>query len=116
MRYERKIKMKKLTEQEVFNQLVNNSSAECEGLGEGTVVRYYLHVTEDGVIVDDYQKADATFVTDIHYWRYADTVEEFKTMENLFNPKYETMSWKPFADVVKELTSEANNWLASIEA
>lgn len=107
--------MKKLTKEEVFEQLVDNASAEVEGLGEQTIVRYYLHVKEDGTIVDDYQKADATFVDDIQYWCYADTLEEFDNMEYLFDPKYENMCWGPFADVVEDLTSDANEWLASIE-
>lgn len=108
--------MKKLTEQEVFQQLVDNSSAECEGSGESTVVRYYLHVTEDGVIVNDYNSADATFVNDIPYWYYADNIDEFYNMDDLFSCNYENDEWLPFVELVKELTSEANNWLASIEA
>lgn len=108
--------MKKLTKQEVFNQLVNNASAECEGLGEGTVVRYYLHITEDGVIVNDYINADATFVNDIPYWCYADNIEDFYDMEDLFSDIYENHEWTPFVELVEELTSDANNWLASIEA
>lgn len=107
--------MKKLTKQEVFQQLVNNSSAECEGLGEGTVVRYYLHVTEDGVIVNDYISADVTFINDMPYWCYTDNLDEFYNMEDLFSDKYENSEWLPFAELVEELTSEANNWLASIE-
>ena len=107
--------MKKLTKQEVFQQLVNNSSAECEGLGEGTVVRYYLHVTEDGVIVNDYISADVTFENDIPYWCYTDSLEEFYNIEDLFSDDYENAEWHPFVALVEELTSEANNWLASIE-
>lgn len=108
--------MKKITEQEVFQQLVNNSSAGFEGLGKGTVVRYYLHVTKDGVIVNDYISADATFVNDIPYWCYADSVNEFYNIHDLFSEKYENAKWLPFVELVEELTSEANNWLASIEA
>ena len=106
--------MKKLTEQEVFNQLVNNSSAECEGIGEGTVVRYYLHVTEDGLIVNDYNSADSTFVNDIPYWCYTDNLDEFYNIEDLFSDKYENSEWLPFMELVEELTSDVNNWLASI--
>lgn len=105
----------KLTKEQVFEALCDNASAEFEGLGEQTTVRYYLHVKEDGTIVDDYQKADATFVEDIPYWCYADTVEEFENMEDLFEPKYESMDWEPFADVVEDLTDQANEWLAEIE-
>lgn len=107
--------MKKMTKQEVFQQLVNNSSAEYDGLGESTVVRYYLHVTEDGVIVNDYNSADVTFVNDIPYWCYTDNIDDFYKMEDLFSCKYENSEWLPFVELVEELTSDANNWLASIE-
>ena len=107
--------MKKLTKEDVFNQLVDNTSAEVEGLGEQTIVRYYLHVKEDGTIVNDYQNADATFVEDIPYCCYADTLEEFEEMEDLFDDTYENMAWEPFAEVVEDLTNDANEWLAEIE-
>ena len=107
--------MEKLTKQEVFKQLINNSSAEVKGLGEGTAVRYYLHVTEDGVIVNDYSSANVTFVNDIPYWCYTDNLDEFYNMDDLFSDKYENSEWLPFVELVEELTSEANNWLASIE-
>ena len=107
--------MKKLTKQEVFQQLVNNSSAECEGLDEGTVVRYYLHVTEDGVIVNDYNSADATFINDIPYWCYTDNLDEFYGIADLFSGNYENSEWLPFVELVEELTSDASNWLTSIE-
>ena len=103
--------MKKLTKEEVFEQLVDTTSAEIEGLGEETKVCYYLHVKEDGTIVDDYQKADATFVANTPYWRYADTLEQFQNMEDLFDDAHENMNWKPFKDVVEDLTSQANEWL-----
>ena len=108
-------KMKKLTKQEVFQQLVNNSSAECEGLGEGTVVRYYLHVTKDGVIVNDYSSADTTFENDIPYWCYTDNLDDFYNIADLFSENYENSEWLPFVELVEELTSDANNWLASFE-
>lgn len=36
-------------------------------------------------------------------------------MEDLFEPKYENMEWVPFAEVVEDLTNDANEWLAEIE-
>lgn len=107
--------MKKLTKEQVFEQLVDNASAEFEGLGEQTTVRYYLHVKEDGTIVDNYHDADATFVEDIPYWCYADTLEKFYDMEDLFDDTYENMNWKPFAETVEDLTNDANEWFAEIK-
>lgn len=102
----------KLTKEQIFEALCDNASAEVEGLGEQTKVRYYLHVKEDGTIVDDYQKADATFTDWIPYWDYADTLEEFGEVDAY---DYERMDFGPFAQVVRHLASDANGWLASIE-
>lgn len=107
--------MKKLTKEQVFEQLVDNASAELEGLGEQTTMRYYLHVKEDGTIVNNYRNADATFVEDIPYWCYADTLEEFYDIEDSFYDTYESMAWKPFAETVEDLTNDANEWLEEIE-
>ena len=104
--------MEKLTKQEVFNQLANNSSAECEEMQ----VRYYLHITEDGVIVNDYSSADITFMSDIPYWCYTDNLDDFYNMNDLFSEKYENIDCLPFMQLVEELTFEANNWLDSISA
>ena len=104
--------MKKITKEEVFEQLVNNSSAECEE----TQVRYYLHINEDGFIVNDCNSADITFMSDIPYWCYTDNLNEFYDIEELFSDKYENAEWLPFMELVEELTFEANNWLASIGA
>lgn len=107
--------MKKLTKEQVFEALVDNVSAEVENRGEETRVVYYLHVKEDGTIIDCYQKADADFSTWIPYWDYADTLEEFEDMEDLFDSAHESIDWEPFADVVEDLTNQANEWLEKVE-
>lgn len=109
------MKVKKLTKEQVFTALVDNVSAEVENRGEETQVVYNLHLKEDGTIVDCCQKADADFSAWIPYWDYADTLEEFEDMEDLFDSAHENMSWEPFADVVEELTDQANEWLVEIE-
>ena len=112
---ENEMKVKKLTKEQVFTALVDNVSAEVENRGEETQVVYNLHLKEDGTIVDCCQKADADFSAWITYWDYADTLEEFEDMEDLFDSAHENMSWEPFADVVEELTDQANEWLVEIE-
>lgn len=110
-------KVKKLTKKQVFEALMLSNSAEVEGLDDGTITRvvYNLYVKEDGTIVDNIQEADANFTSWIPYCDYADTLEEFKNIEDLFDVTYEDMSWKPFADVVKHLTDQANEWLEKVE-
>lgn len=109
--------MKKLTKKQVFEALYTNISAKVEGRYDDTITRvvYNLFVKENGTIVDCIQEADANFTSWIPYWDYADTLEEFKNIEDLFDVTYEDMSWKPFADVVKHLTDQANEWLEKVE-
>lgn len=108
--------MKKLTKEQVFSALMLPNSAEVETRGEETQVGYYLHVKEDGTL-DGAQKSDMDFTSGIAYWDYADTLEEFEDMEmeDLFDDTHENMSWEPFADVVEDLTNQANEWLEKIE-
>lgn len=107
--------MKKLTKEQVAEALFDNVSAEVEMDGEETRVVYNLHLMKDGTIVVSCLESDADFSDWIPYWRYADTLEEFREMENLLDGTYEDMSWQPFANVVEELTDQANEWLAEIE-
>lgn len=107
--------MKKLTKEQVFKALFDNTSAEVENRGEETQVVYYLHVKEDGTIVDCIHKSDMDFTSGIAYWDYADTLEEFEDMEDLLDGTYEDMTWEPFADVVEDLTDQANEWLEKVE-
>lgn len=93
---------------------MSSNSAEVENRGEETQVVYYLHVKEDGTIVDNIQEADANFTSWIPYCDYADTLEEFKNIEDLFDVTYEYMSWEPFANVVEDLTDQANEWLEKV--
>lgn len=105
--------MKKLTKEQVASALMSSNSAEVEGLDDGTITRvvYNLYIKEDGTIVDNTQEADAKFTSWIPYYDYADTLDDFKIIEDLFDGTYEDMNWKPFANVVKHLTNRANYWL-----
>lgn len=107
--------MKKLTKEQVAEALFDNVSAEIETDGEQTRVVYNLHLMKDGTIVVSCLESDADFSDWIPYWRYADTLEEFREMENLLDGTYEDVSWQPFADVVEDLTDQANEWLEKVE-
>lgn len=107
--------MKKLTKEQVAEALFDNVSAEVEMDGEETRVVYNLHLMKDGTIVVSCLESDADFSDWIPYWRYADTLEEFREMENLLDGTYEDVSWQPFADVVEDLTDQANEWLEKVE-
>ena len=105
--------MKKLTKEQVFEALASFSSVEFESLNEDDwKAVYYLHIKEDGTIVDSYWKADASFTDWIPRWSYVDTVDDFGEIDIC---DYERMDFKPFAEVVEDLTNQANEWLANIE-
>lgn len=106
--------MKELTKEQVAEALMSSNSAEVEGRYEDTRLVYELLVNEDGTIVDNIQEADANFTSGIPYWNYADTPEEFREMEEI-DSAHESMDWEPFANVVEELTDQANEWLEKVE-
>lgn len=104
---------KKLTKEQVFDALTSYPSVEFESSNEDDwKVVYYLHIKEDGTIVDSYWKADASFTDWIPCRSYVDTVDEFGEIDIC---DYERMDFEPFAEVVEDLTNQANKWLASIE-
>lgn len=106
--------MKKLTKEQVFEVLCDTFCTEVEGRDDETRLVYELLVNEDGTIADNIQEADANFTSWIPYWRYADTPEEFRKTEH-FDSAHESMDWEPFANVVEDLTDQANEWLEEIE-
>ena len=106
--------MKKLTKEQVFEALFDTFCTEVEGRYEDTRLVYELLVNEDGTIVDNIQEADANFTSGIPYWNYADTPEEFREMEEI-DSAHESMDWEPFANVVEDLTDQANEWLEKVE-
>lgn len=94
-----------------------SNNAEVKGLDDGTITRvvYNLYIKEDGTIVSCSQKADVCLSAWILNSDYADTLVDFKNIEDLLDGTYEDMSWQPFANVVEELTDQANDWLEKVE-
>lgn len=109
--------MKKLTKEQVLEALMLSNNAEVKGLDDGTITRvvYNLYIKEDGTIVSCSQKADVCLSAWILNSDYADTLVDFKNIEDLFDSAHESMDWKPFADVVEDLTDQANEWLEKVE-
>lgn len=109
--------IKKLTKEQVLEALMLSNNAEVKGLDDGTITRvvYNLYIKEDGTIVSCSQKADVCLSAWILNSDYADTLVDFKNIEDLFDSAHESMDWKPFADVVEDLTDQANEWLEKVE-
>ena len=101
--------MKKITLNATMTALRTNASAEPEG----SRIVYYLHLTEDGKIVQSVQDADETFTAS------AD-------MEEYFGDRADDDDWgamcadaeadpaSGFQAICQDLADQANAWLASL--
>lgn len=74
----------------------------------GDSVTYYLHVTASGEIVSDRQTADQTLTFSVPLERYGITGQE-ENPQKIYDT--ETMSNPIFAEIVQNLTEQANLWL-----
>ena len=99
-----------LSENAVREALINYQSAEFEETG----VDYYLHITAGGTIVPDMYKADETFISSAHCSAYGYTVEQWQSGEASSEDIYdhEVAGDPVFDEIVRELTDQANAWLA----
>ena len=89
--------MKTLTTNEVMNALINNQSLDYNG----DALSYYLHITDDGEILPGLDGADKTIIFPVEY-----------TDDNETAWAKEIADDADFMAIVKELTEEANEYLA----
>ena len=99
-----------LSEDAVREALIKYQSAESEDDG----VDYYLHVTSDGKIVPNMYEANETFISSAHCSAYGYTVEQWQSGEVSTEDVYdhEVAGDPVFDEIVRELTDQANAWLA----
>lgn len=99
-----------LSEDAVREALINFQSAEFEESG----VNYYLHITADGEIVPNMYKADETFISSAHPTAYGYTLEQWQSGEVSTEDVYdhEVAGDPVFDQIVRDLTAQANAWLA----
>lgn len=104
--------MKKLTVEEIMKALRENSSAESEN--ENIV--YYLHVTTDGEILDDYRWADKTFTASRDQFDYfGDYDTEYPDDWDACRAAVEDDPRSDFREICEELAARANAWLKEQE-
>lgn len=89
--------MKTLTTNEVMNALINNQSLDYNG----DELSYYLHITDDGEILPGLDGADYTIICPVEY-----------TDDNETAWAKESADDADFMAIIKELTEEANEYLA----
>lgn len=99
-----------LSEDAVREALIKYQSAEFET----DHVDYYLHISADGTIVPDMYKADKTFISSAHPTSYGYTLEQWQSGEVSTEDVYdhEVAGDPVFDEIVRELTNQANAWLA----
>lgn len=99
-----------LSEDAVREALIKYQSAESEEDG----VDYYLHVTSDGKIVPNMYEANESFISSAHCSAYGYTVEQWQSGEVSTEDVYdhEVAGDPVFDEIVRELTDQANAWLA----
>lgn len=90
--------MKKYTEQEIMNALVENQSMEAE-YGE---VFYYIHIAEDGSLLPSLTGADNSEIV-----KY-----KGKCLEDY---DHEVESNPDFMEVVEKMTEQVNNYIEFLE-
>lgn len=86
--------MKQYSVHDIFNHLSNQMSSEYEN-GK---IYYYIHIGENGELVNDCSKAEESFKSE-----YKGEIDESFEFENINN--------KDFVNTVNELTKEVNEYL-----
>ena len=102
--------MKKISVEEVKRFLHKEASAEPDG----TYIVYYLHMYEDGTIAYDCYHADKTFTVqrDVDEYFGKNAIED-DWGASCFEAEEDPDS--DFDGICKELTAQANVWLAELE-
>lgn len=101
--------IKKITTDDVMKALRENTSAESEA----TRIVYYLHITDDGEIVDGYRFADETLTVsrDQHDY-FGDHSDEYPDDWGACCAATEDDPSSDFWAICDELADAANAWLA----
>lgn len=104
--------MKKITTEEVMQALREYSSAESEG----TDIVYYLHITEDGEIVNGCQDADETFTASRDQRDYfGEHDAEYPDDWGACCAATEDDPDSDFRAICDELADKANAWLEEVD-
>lgn len=107
----------KYTVEEIAKVLHELSSCECGDVsGQGAYITYYLHLDDEGNILESCDEEEECFVYSIHCTNYGFSEEEWEKLDDdlwdsTFYEEHEKLEFEPFADCVDALTDEVNNWI-----
>ena len=93
-----------------------NSSEPGDVFGQGAYITYYLHLDDEGNILESCDEEEECFVYSIHCIDYGFSEEEWEKLDadlwdSTFYEEHEKLEFEPFADCVDALTNEVNNWI-----
>ena len=93
-----------------------NSCEPGDVSGQGAYITYYLHLDDEGNILESQYGEEECFVYSIHCTDYGFSEEEWEKLgddlwDSTFYEEHENLEFEPFADCVRELTEQANKWL-----
>lgn len=97
-----------ITKEEIKSWIKNHAAAEFEP----ERIDYYLHITDDGEVVDNYSKADKSFVCSLRPEDFGLTQEEYETAENPEAIYQHEVDGDPiFEKIIDDLMSQARDYL-----
>ena len=99
-----------ITKEEIKSWIKNHAAAEFEP----EHIDYYLHITDDGEVVDNYSKADKSFVCSLRPEDFGLTQEEYETAENPEAIYSHEVDGDPiYEEIVENLLKQAQKYLES---
>ena len=97
-----------ITREAIKEWIKNHAAAEFEP----DRIDYYLHITDEGEVVDDYSKADKTFICSLRPEDFGLAQEEYKAAENPEAIYQHEVDGDPiFEKIIDNLMSQALNYL-----
>lgn len=97
-----------ITREAIKNWIKNHAAAEFEPES----IDYYLHITDEGEIVDSCSKADKTFICSLRPEDFGLTQEEYETAENPEAIYQHEVDGDPvYEQIIDDLMSQARDYL-----
>lgn len=97
-----------ITKEEIKSWIKNHAAAEFEP----EHIDYYLHITDDGEVVDNFSKADKSFVCSLRPSDFGLTQEEYEAAENPEAIYSHEVDGDPiYEEIVENLLKQAQKYL-----
>lgn len=105
------------TKEDIAKALAELNS--CEGgdiHGQGYAVTYFIHLDDEGNILENLEGEEICFIRTIYCEEYGvDEAEWGDIWDSTYLSNHETLDCKAFANAVRDLTDEVNSFLKESE-